>query len=123
MGTTTRIMEDHTVNTKTIHSIKAMEIDLELDLSIIRMGTGETMENFVVLHRPRGETSHEKICTANQEVINLTILPSPDLTIDLRLVLHLTNNIFHKNNNQAPSNMVRFIKIDVTINADLCPLN
>ena len=60
------------------------------------METGETMEIFLVLHRLRGEAFHKKIHTANQEVISLTILFSADLTIDLRLVLNVTNKNFHK---------------------------
>ena len=76
--------------------IEAMEIDLEMDLSANRMVTGETMENFPVLHRHKVDTSHKIIHTANQQVINLTILPSADLTIDLRLVLHPRNKNVHK---------------------------
>ena len=96
MGTTIRIMEDHTINSQISHSIEAMEIGLEMNLSTIRMEIGETMEDFLVPHRSKGETSHKIIHTANQEVISLTILLSADLTIDLRLVLHLTNKSFHK---------------------------
>ena len=80
------------------HSIEAMEIDLEMDLSAIRMETGKTMEIFVVLHLLKGETCHKIIHTANQEVINLTTLLSADVIIDLRMVLHLRN----KNSTKQP---------------------
>ena len=60
------------------------------------MGTGETIGTPLVVQRLKGETSNKKIYIANQEVINLNILPSADLTIDPRLVLHLTNKSFHK---------------------------
>ena len=60
-----------------------MEIDLEMDLSTTRMGTGETIEIFPVLHRLKRETSHKIIPIANQKVISLTTLLSAYLTIDL----------------------------------------
>ena len=67
-----------------------METDLEMDFSTTRMGTGEAMAIFLVLYRLKGETSHKIAHIANQEDINMTILLSAELTIDLRLVLHLT---------------------------------
>ena len=67
------------------------EIDLKTDLSTTRIGTGETMEIFLVVHRLKEETLHKITPIANQEVINLTTLLSTDLTTDLQLVLHLTN--------------------------------
>ena len=72
------------------------DIDLEMDLSTTRMGTGETMEIFLVLHRFKEATSYKTTPIANQEVINLTTLLSADLTTDLRLVLHLTNTSSRK---------------------------
>ena len=96
MGTTIRTMEDLMINAQISHSIEAMEIDLKTAHPTIRMGTGETMEDFLVLHRLKGETFHKIVHTASQEVINLTILPSEDLTVDLRLALRLTNKNFHK---------------------------
>ena len=59
METTTRIVEDHMVKAQISHSIEAMEIDLEMDLSTIIMGTGEIVETFLVLHRLKGETFHK----------------------------------------------------------------
>ena len=50
MGTTFRTMEDHLINAQISHSIEAMEIDLELNLSTIRKGTGETMKKIFVPH-------------------------------------------------------------------------
>ena len=60
------------------------------------MGTGETMESFLVLHRLKEETSHKITPIANQEVANLTTRFSADLITNLRLVLHLTNTNSHK---------------------------
>ena len=94
MGTTTRTTEDHMINAQIIRSIETMEIDLEMNLSTTRMGTGETMKIFLVLHRLKEETSHKITLIANQEMINLTSLRSADLTIDLRLVLCPTNKSF-----------------------------
>ena len=51
----------------------------------------ETMEDFLVLHQLKGETSHEIFHTANQEVINPTTVLSAGLTIDPRLVSRLTS--------------------------------
>ena len=96
IGTRIQIMEDHMANAQISHSMEAMETDLEMNLSTIRLKTGKTMEIFLVLHRPKGETSHKIFPIANQEVINLTSLLSADLTTDLRLVLHLTNRNSHE---------------------------
>ena len=91
-----RIMEDRMINAKISHITETMEIDLETDLSTTRMGTGETMQIFLALHRFKGETTRRIIRTANQEVISPTTLLSEDLTIDLRLVLRPTNKNFRK---------------------------
>ena len=96
IGTTTRVIEDHMTNARISHSIEAMETDPEMNLSTIKMGTGRTMETFLVLHRLQGETSHKIIPIANHEVTNLTILRSADLTIDLRLTLRPMNRIFRR---------------------------
>ena len=96
MGITIRTMEDHMINAQINHSIETMETDLEMDLSTIRMETGETMETFLVLHRLKGEVSHRIIPTVNQEAINLTTQPSAGLTIDPRLVSRLTNKSSRK---------------------------
>ena len=90
MRTTFRIMENHMINAQISDSIEAMEIDLGMDVSTIKMETGETMEIFFK------KTSHRIFRTANQEVINFTMLLSADLATDLRLVLHLTSKNFHK---------------------------
>ena len=82
MGTTIRTMEDHMINAQMSHLMETMEIDHERDLSTIRTGTGATTAVIPVLHRLKGSSSHKKIHITNREVINLTILPSTDLTID-----------------------------------------
>ena len=94
MGTLIRIMEDHTINAEVSTSTEAMETNLEMDLLAIRMETGETVEDFAVLLWLKGEIFREIIHTVNQEVINLTILPSAGLTIDLWVVLRFTNKSF-----------------------------
>ena len=91
MGITIRAREDHLINAQIGHLIEAMEIDPERYLSTIRMGTGETIEVFPVLHRLKGETSHKIFLIANQDVISLTTLLSADQTINLRLVLRPMN--------------------------------
>ena len=58
------------------------DIDLAMVFSTTRMGTGETMDFFRVLHGLKGETIRRKVHAANQELINATILLSADLTID-----------------------------------------
>ena len=73
-----------------------MEIDRQMDLSTVRKEIGEPMETFLILHRLKGETSYKTFHTANQEAINLTILLSADMRIDLRLVLQPMNKNFHK---------------------------
>ena len=90
----TRTIEDHTINAQVSLSVDMMEIDLEMDLLTTR--TGETVEIFLVPHRLKEETSHKITPIANQEGINLTILPSADLTIDQRLILHPMNKNFRR---------------------------
>ena len=94
MGINAQTMEDHLINAQINLLIETMEIDLEMYLSTTQMGTGETMEIFLVPHRTKGEISHKTTPTANQEVINQTTLRSADLTIDLGLVLHPMNKNF-----------------------------
>ena len=96
IGTRIRMMEDHMTNAQISHLIEAMETDLEMNLSTIRIGAGGTMETFFVLHRPQGENSHKALPIANQEVINLTTLRSADLTIDLRQALRPMNRNFRR---------------------------
>ena len=96
MRTIIRTTEYHMINAQTSHSTEKMKIDLELSVSTTRMGTGETMEIFLVLHRLEEETSHKITPIANQELINLTTLHSTDLTIDLRLVLRPMNKSFRR---------------------------
>ena len=96
MRTTIRIMEDQTINARISHSLEAMGSDLRMNFSLIRMETGETVENFPVLHRLKEEISQKINPTANQQVINLTILLSAVMTINIRLVLHSTSKRFYK---------------------------
>ena len=96
MRTVVRTTEYHMINVQTSHSIEIREIDLELNLSTTRMGNGETMKIFLVLHRLKEETSHKTTLIANQEVINLKTPRSADLTIDVRLVLHPMNKSFRR---------------------------
>ena len=72
------------------------QIDLGMVLSTTQMGTGETMEIFLVLHRLKGETIRRIVQTANQEVIGPITLLSADLTTNLRLVLRPMNKNFRK---------------------------
>ena len=119
MGKTIPTREDYLMNAQINHSIGTMETDLEMDLSTIRMGTGETMATFLVLHRLKRETSPKMISVANQ-VLSLPTLLSADLIIDLRLVLQK----FPQNNDQTSSNVVRFTTTVETINelSDIYPL-
>ena len=89
-------MGDHSINAQINHLIETTEIDPVKDLSTTRTETGGIMETFLVLHQIKEEASHKIIYIDNQEVINLTILTSADLTIDLRLISRLTNKSFHK---------------------------
>ena len=83
MGTTTRIMEDQMINAQINPSMETIKTDLGMELSTIRVGTGETKEILLVLQRLKGKISHKLIPTVKHEVVNLTTLPSADLTIDL----------------------------------------
>ena len=49
-GITIPTVEDQMINAKINHSEEPMEIDPEMDLSTIRMKTGQTMGTSLVLH-------------------------------------------------------------------------
>ena len=95
-GTTVRMIDDHFFNAPISHSIETMETDPDLKLSTTRMGTGGTMETFLVLHQIQEETSHKTIPIAHQEMKNLTTLRSAGLTIDLQQTLHPRNRNFRR---------------------------
>ena len=95
-GTTIRLTEHHMINAQINHSVATMELGLEIDLSTIRMEIGKKLKVFLDLHRLWREISQRTINTPNQKMINLTIVPSADLTIHWRVVSHLTNRKFHK---------------------------
>ena len=84
------------INTQTNHSIKTMDTGIEVDFSTIRTEAGKILENFIVLHRFKVEIFLRTIQSANHEMVKLTILPCADLTIDRRVVSHLTNKNVHK---------------------------
>ena len=94
METTVRTMEFLVINARISHLVEMTEINLETTPSTIRTEVGETMQVFPVLHPLKRETSNKIIHIANQELINLTVLLSADLTIDLRLLLRPTNKSF-----------------------------
>ena len=96
IGTTVRMIENHLINAQISHLIKTMETDPDMSLSTTRMGTGGTMETFLVLHQIQEETSHKTIPIAHQEMNNLTTLRSADLTIDLQQTLHPMNRNFRR---------------------------
>ena len=125
MRTIVRTTEYHMINAQTSHPKEILEIDLELSLSTTRMGTGETMETFLVLHRLKEETSHKITQIANQKVINLTTLRSADLTIGLRLVLRPMNKNFRRTIIRHHLLWFRFATTDDTINelSDFSQLN
>ena len=87
---TTITVEDYMINAQIHHSIEAIEIFHQSQRKMAKTGT------FFVLRRLKGETSHKIIKKVNQEVINLIFLLFADLTINLRLVLHLTKKNFHE---------------------------
>ena len=91
IGTTVRTIDDHLINVQISHLIETMETDPDMNLSTTRMGTGGTMETFLVLHQIQEETSHRTIPIAHQGMNNLTTLRPADLTIDLQQTLHPMN--------------------------------
>ena len=94
--TTVRVIEDHVINAQISHLKETMETDPDMNLSTTRMGTGGTMETFLVLHQIQEETSHKTIPIAHQEMNNLTTVRSADLTIDLKQTLHPMNRNFRR---------------------------
>ena len=99
-----------------------MEIDLEMDLPSTRMGTGETMEIFLVLHRLKEETSHKlipiaKLITADNLFRRSDNRPTTGFTP--------YEHKFPESNNHTSSNVVLLTTTDNTNNkiSDLCPLN
>ena len=90
------MIEDHLTNAQINHLMEMMETDPDMNLSTTKMGTGDTMEIFLVLHQIQEEISHKIIPIANQEMINLTTLLSAGLTIDLQQTLLPMNRIFRR---------------------------
>ena len=104
-----------------------METDPDMNLSATRMGTGGTMETFLVLHQIQEETSHKTIPIAHQEMNNEQPHNFAFRRSDNRPTANFTpyEQKFPQNNNQTLSNVVRSTTTDDTINdlSDLCPLN
>ena len=96
IGTAVRMIKDHLTNAQISHLIETMESYPDMNLSTTRMGTGGTMETFLVLHQIQEETSHKTIPIANQEMNNLTTLRSADRTIDLQQTLHPMNRNYRR---------------------------
>ena len=96
IASTVRMIEDHLTDAQISHLIETMETDPDKNLSTNRMGTGRTMETFLVLHQIQENTSHKTVPIAHQEMNNLTTLRSADLTIDLHQTLHTINRIFRR---------------------------
>ena len=94
--TTVRTIDDHFINVQISQLIETMETDPDMNLSTTRMGTGGTMETFLVLHQIQEKTSHKTIPIARQEMNNLTTLRSAGLTIDLPQTLHPMNRNFRR---------------------------
>ena len=94
--TTVRTIDDHLINVQISHLIETMETDPDMNLSTTRMGTGETMGTFLVLHQIQEETSHKIIPIVHQEMNNLTTLRSAGLTIDLQQTFHPMNRKFRR---------------------------
>ena len=113
LGRTIRIMEDRIIDAKISHLRETMEINLGTDHSTNRMGTGKTMEFFLVLRRPKEETSHKITSIANQELTNLITLRSADLTIELRLVLPPLNKNSRKT--KTRQHLLWFVSPQLTI--------
>ena len=59
IGATIRIMEDHMINVHVSLPIETLETDIEMDLSTIRITTGETLEIFPVLHQLKEDFSQK----------------------------------------------------------------
>ena len=96
IGTTVRMIRDHLTNAQISHLMETMETDPDMNLPTTRLGTGGTMEIFLVLHQIQVKTSHKTIPIVNQEMNNLTTLRSADLTIDLQQTLHPMNRNFRR---------------------------
>ena len=96
IGTTVRMIDDRLINAQVSHLIETMETDPDMNLSTTRMGTGRTMETFLVLHQIQEETPHKTIPIAHHEMNNLTTLRSAGLTIDLQQTLHPMNRNFRR---------------------------
>ena len=111
------------LNAQIHHSKEAMEIDLEMYLSTIRMETGETLEFFLVLLRLKRGTSHKIIHTANKEVINNN--SALRRSENQPMICFTCHEQIFPQNNEMSSNVVRFTTTDDTINelSEVCPLN
>ena len=113
------------INAQINHSTETVEKDRQMGLSTIRIKAGNTLEKFLVLHWIKGEISDSKIHTADQELINLSTLLSADLTIDRRVVSHLTNKNSQKTISRCPPKWCTLLQptIQLANYSDFCHLN
>ena len=117
-------MEDQRLN-QISHSIDATEIDLEMNLSTIRTGTGETIGPPLVLHRLKGVHIHKNssYCQSRSNQLNNSAFRRSDNRSTTGFTPY--EQKIPQNKIQLSSNVVRFTTTDDTNNdlSDLCPLN
>ena len=104
-----------------------MDIDAEMDLSIIRMGTGETMGTSRNFSRSpstqrRDYSQNSSYRQSRSDQLNFSAFRRSDNRHTTGFTPY--EQKFPENNNLTSSNVVRFTTTDDTINelSDLCPL-
>ena len=125
MGTTVQITGDHMINAQINHSIEVMEIDPEMDLLTIKMGTGKKKQEF------SGSPSTQRRDFSQNKSYRQPRSDHPKSSALRRSATRPTNGFtpyeqkFPRNNNRTSSNVVRFTTTDNTNNnlSDLCLLN
>ena len=117
--------DNNLTNAQINHLIETMDLGSQMGLSTISTEIVETLKISHVLRVFKLEISRRVFKSAQQEVINLTILPSADLLNDRRVVSHLSKKKLPQTKNETPSNVVRFTTTNDSINdlSEPCPLS
>ena len=96
MGKTTRTVDDHLTDDQINSSTEMMETGLIMEISIVKVELGETIEIFLARHLDMAGTSHKETLSVDFNPFNREIRPFEDQMVTQPIILPLTNKNFRK---------------------------
>ena len=96
MDRTTRTVDDHLTDDQINFSTEMMETGLIMEISIVKVELGETIEIFLALHLNTDGTPFKEILSVDLNPFNREIRHLGDQTVTQPIVLPLTNKNFRK---------------------------